>query len=233
MIFSMRLIVASLLAGLLSTPVFAAHEVTFQIVDDLGNPVPGTALVVRSAGPERGAAARVAVNQREERFQPEFLVVQTGTEIVFPNRDTEMHHVYSFSHAKRFELPLHLDQVPNPVLMDEPGMVVVACSIHDQMIGHILVVDSPHFAITDEAGLATVQMPEEPRGFVVWYRTASGRPNGSPSGRPDGSPNGSQSGFHALERQFDPASDLVVVRVEQSSRISQNTRGQSTRWSED
>ena len=54
------------------------------------------------------------MDQHDMQFVPHLLVVQTGTEITFPNGDDVSHHVYSFSEAKPFELKLYKGDVYPP-----------------------------------------------------------------------------------------------------------------------
>ena len=57
-----------------------------------------------------------------------------------------LHHVYSFSPAKPFELELYRGQPKNALRFDRPGVVSLGCNIHDRMRGYIYVVDSDLFA---------------------------------------------------------------------------------------
>jgi hypothetical protein len=93
------------------------------------------------------------MDQQHRQFVPHILVVRAGTEIQFPNSDTVSHHVYSFSPAKSFELALYRQgSVHPPLVFDTPGDVTLGCNIHDDMVGYILIVDTPYFAITDGNG---------------------------------------------------------------------------------
>jgi hypothetical protein len=42
------------------------------------------------------------------------------------------------------------------LVFDTPGEVTLGCNIHDDMVGYILVVDTPYFAITDGNGAAAL-----------------------------------------------------------------------------
>jgi hypothetical protein len=77
--------------------------------------------------------------------------------------------VYSFSPAKRFELPLYTG-VPQAVVFDKPGIVILGCNIHDWMVGYVYVSESPYFAKTDAEGKA-VLTDVPPRAYVVrvWH----------------------------------------------------------------
>ncbi|MEM7450182.1 MAG: hypothetical protein AAF350_01980, partial [Pseudomonadota bacterium] len=59
------------------------------------------------------------------------------------------------------------------------GVVVVGCNIHDHMLGYILVLEAPRFAITDDAGQARLDVSgaSEDLVFEIWSpRIRDGRP---------------------------------------------------------
>ena len=124
-----------------------AHAATVQIevLDAAGKPVGDAVVFLESAQARRQVRPLAALEmaQQKKQFVPEVLVVPVGSEVRFPNHDTVRHHVYSFSPAKKFELKLYTGTPANPVLFDRPGVVVLGCNIHDQMVGWILVVDTP------------------------------------------------------------------------------------------
>jgi plastocyanin len=136
-------------------------QITAMITDRDGAPVPLAVVYAEALAaelPDAGLPAPTAVmNQANREFVPHILVVRTGTEIQFPNNDTVSHHVYSFSPAKSFELALYRQgTVHPPLVFDAPGEVTLGCNIHDDMVGYILVVDTPYFAITDGSGEAAL-----------------------------------------------------------------------------
>ncbi len=98
------------------------------------------------------------------------LVVQTGSRVRFPNDDDVNHHVYSFSSPKSFELQLYKGSPHAPLDFGRPGLVVLGCNIHDDMLGYILVVDTPWFAKTGADGVARVEdLPDaEPLSVRAW-----------------------------------------------------------------
>jgi plastocyanin len=176
-----------LLAALAPAAYSAAATVEISVVDDDGSPIEDVAVYATPAHPiEHGAAAAPAssvptaiMDQQHLQFVPHLLVVQTGTEVSFPNSDEVSHHVYSFSETKPFELPLYKgDQYP-PKVFDRPGVVVLGCNIHDGMLGYIVVVDTPHFAKTDEQGVALIRdVPSGDYNLAVW--TPRARPAALP-----------------------------------------------------
>lgn len=146
-------------AGATGKPPRAGARLDVAVTDASGRPLADAAVWVRTVGDASPTAPPrdvVAIEQRDREFVPRLTVVQTGTRVAFPNRDQMLHHVYSFSPAKRFEFKLYEGDPPHPVTMDRPGAVAVGCNIHDWMQAHVVVVDTPHFARTDAQGRATI-----------------------------------------------------------------------------
>lgn len=149
-----------------------AATLTLQIKSASGVPVEDAVVYLISNQtlrlPIREPNARI--DQVDRMFVPPVSVVQTGTRITFPNNDNIRHHVYSFSKAKKFEIKLYADTPAKPVLFDQPGYVVMGCNIHDNMIAHMLVVDTPYFAISDARGVAQiVDVPPGEYSLIAWY----------------------------------------------------------------
>ena len=94
------------------------------------------------------------LSQKGLAFQPTLLAVQVGTRIEFPNLDDTYHNIFSFSPAKRFDLGRYRpDERPIPSqVFDTPGLVTLRCEIHEHMRGLILVLDTPHFVVTEPDG---------------------------------------------------------------------------------
>ena len=120
--------------------------------------------------PPAPQANESAINQIDKMFKPFVSVVRVGTRIKFPNNDNIQHHVYSFSRANKFELPLYAGQVASPVIFDKEGAVVLGCNIHDWMMAHVLVVKTPYFAVTDQNGQALLNdLPDGDYQVRVWH----------------------------------------------------------------
>ena len=87
------------------------------------------------------------------------------------------HHAYSFSPAKKFELPLYAGTPDAPLLFDKPGIVTIGCNIHDWMTAYVCVVETPFFAISGPDG--RVQLRNLPAGAYraeVWQPRLKGQP---------------------------------------------------------
>ena len=156
-----RVFVPLALFGLASNSAVSG-SLNFQVLDEEERPVSNAIVALKpvqssdATSTSTGSGKVVTIAQENGQFDPLVTAVQTGTAIAFPNNDDVHHNVYSISRAKRFQLPLYKDKAPDPVVFDKPGSVVLGCNIHDWMVAYVKVVDSPHFAKTDENGRVEV-----------------------------------------------------------------------------
>lgn len=168
---SLLLVVAALAPASALAQASSAIHVT--VVDAQSHPVADAVVVAVSTDPSVAASARPSaesLDQIDKEFVPKVKPVLVGSTVAFPNRDNVRHHVYSFSPAKRFELPLYAGMPAQPVLFDKPGVVVLGCNIHDWMIGYVYVSESPFFAKTDANGNATIaDLPARTFVVHVWH----------------------------------------------------------------
>lgn len=158
------------LVALLTCASAAGAELRVHVTDRRGVPLANA--VVYAAGPAAQTAppgTTATIDQVAQQFAPRVTVVQTGTLIEFPNSDRIRHSVYSFSPPRTFTLKLYAGRPANPVLFDQPGVVVLGCNIHDRMAAWVRVVDTPHFAITDATGVARLSLPAGPWRLSVWH----------------------------------------------------------------
>ena len=147
----------------------AAVEVRLAQAD--GQPLVDAVVVAYPVGGPGRPAGKVAVmDQRDHRFVPHVLAVETGTRVRFPNSDDVSHHVYSFSPAKRFEIFLAKGAPAKEVEFDKPGVVALGCNIHDWMLAYVYVVDSPYFAVTGADGSAAIaDLPAGAYKLEAWH----------------------------------------------------------------
>ncbi|MBF0606048.1 MAG: methylamine utilization protein [Candidatus Magnetobacterium sp. LHC-1] len=112
------------------------------------------------------------IDQIDKTFIDFVTPVMVGTTLFFPNSDKIRHHVYSFSEAKKFEIPLYPPGKGrvNPVTFDKPGVVALGCNIHDWMKAYVYVVETPLFAKTDTKGKATIKnIPQGQYKVEIWH----------------------------------------------------------------
>lgn len=136
----------ALLACVAQTCAAAALEVT--VTDAAGHPLADTVVAVYGAAAAGRPAATAVIDQVDKQFAPRLLSISTGDAVSFPNSDNIRHHVYSFSPAKTFELPLYHGVPSAPVTFDKAGKVVLGCNIHDRMSAHVFVLDTPWHGVS-------------------------------------------------------------------------------------
>jgi plastocyanin len=165
---------------LLTVLVFAsdllAGSLEVIVKDDKGGP--GSDAVAYAVGAASSAPKKHAVvDQRDKQFIPYVTAVQVGTAVSFPNSDNIRHHVYSFSPAKKFELPLYSGVPAEPVVFDKVGFVTLGCNIHDWMIAYVAVLPTPYFQVTRQDGRAVLKdLPAGQYTVQVWHPALKGQP---------------------------------------------------------
>jgi plastocyanin len=153
----------------------AAADLTVTVKGDDGAPLPDAVVLVHPASGSGPASAihyawPTTMVQQNIAFNPYVLIVPVGATVGFPNKDKVRHHVYSFSAAKKFELPLYGQQEERTVTFEKTGVVALGCNIHDVMIGYIYVADTPYAAKTDASGVAVIHGLSGGAGTLsVWH----------------------------------------------------------------
>ncbi len=151
----------------------SAAELRVLVKDHHGKRVADAVVLATPLDPKNALRAKTpldAVDQVDKQFVPYVKPVFVGSKIRFPNSDNIRHQVYSFSPAKRFELPLYAGTDAPPVVFDKPGVVVLGCNIHDWMLGYIYVSETPFFAKTEAAGTASLEdIPPGEYSVRLWH----------------------------------------------------------------
>ncbi len=146
----------------------SAAELDIQVQSSSGAALADAVLMIPSSLPAP-AAISVEIDQVNKSFVPFLTVVPVDSKIRFPNRDNIRHHVYSFSEAKKFELKLYSGVPSEPVVFDKPGVVTLGCNIHDSMIAHVVIVDTPWHTRSDSSGHASLQLPPGQYELRYWH----------------------------------------------------------------
>ncbi len=149
-----------------------ALELTVRAHLPDGRPLGQTVVLVESAGadPTHEDRAEAVIDQVNRSFVPHISAIRAGTMVRFPNHDDIRHHVYSFSDAKTFELPLYKGTPAEPVEFGTPGIVTLACNIHDWMLAFVYVTESDWFTVAGDDGVAVLPVADHDRYTVtVWH----------------------------------------------------------------
>jgi plastocyanin len=159
------------LAMLLLAQRSPAATVVVNVHTPEGRALPGAVVTVRSLdGPGRQATPLHAVMDQVNRsFAPDLLVIPVGSTVEFPNSDSVSHQIYSFSPAKRFQLPLYRGKPYPPMRFDQPGVVTLGCNIHDEMLAYLLVTDAPWYGRTDNGGSWSAEVPRGRYRVALWH----------------------------------------------------------------
>jgi plastocyanin len=148
-----------------------AATLVIHVLTADGHPLPGAVVTVHPLeGPARHTPPQRAVMDQVDRaFEPDLLVIPVGSTIEFPNSDSVSHQIYSFSPAKRFQLPLYRGKPYPPVPFETAGVVTLGCNIHDQMLAYVLVTDAPYFGRTDASGAWTAEVTRGHYEVSLWH----------------------------------------------------------------
>jgi plastocyanin len=158
-----------------------AGSLPVSVKDTKGAPVADAVVYAKPNRPIRLREKKHGIiDQRDKQFIPYVTAVQVGTAVEFPNSDAIRHHVYSFSPAKKFELPLYAGIPAAPVLFDKAGFVTLGCNIHDWMVAYVAVLATPYFQVTGREGHAILKdLPAGSYTVEVWQPALKGSPDNS------------------------------------------------------
>jgi len=143
-----------------------------------GKPVRSAAGVVVWLTPTKGDPPKppekvFRLVQKNKHFSPHLLVVPVGSAVLFPNEDPFFHNVFSVYEGTRFDLGLYESGSSKEVRFTRPGPSYIFCNIHPEMSAVIMVMTTPYYATTDEAGNYSVaNVPPGEYEFSVWYENA-------------------------------------------------------------
>ena len=107
--------------------------------------------------PEKGGYAhrtpkQRVIEQRNKTFLPHIMAIPVGSTVAFPNFDDIYHNVFSISKAASFDLGMYKNGESRSVKFSKPGIVRLGCNLHANMSAFLVVVDAPHYVITNSDG---------------------------------------------------------------------------------
>jgi plastocyanin len=159
------------LLGALAAGVAPAATLVVTVQSTNSQPLRGVVVTARplEATSRKSEPIKAVMDQVERAFEPDLLVIPVGSTVTFPNSDSVSHQIYSFSPAKRFQLPLYRGTPYPPVHFDTAGVVTLGCNIHDQMIGYLVVTDAPYYGRTDAKGTWSGEVQRGRYRISVWH----------------------------------------------------------------
>jgi plastocyanin len=163
--------VSILLCCLLQAADALAATIVVAVQTADGRPLAGAVLTIHSltGSDHPGVPVNAVMDQVNRAFVPDLLVIPAGSTVEFPNSDSVSHQIYSFSAARKFQLPLYRGKPYPPVHFDQVGLVTLGCNIHDSMLAYVLVTDAPYFGRTDATGSWLVDVAHGTYRVTVWH----------------------------------------------------------------
>ncbi len=151
------------------TPSPAKSSNSNLAVDELARVV----VYLESPGLKSGEPTTATLTQKNRRFDPEIVVVPTGSTVSFPNDDPIFHNVFSLSKAKQFDLGYYPAGQTRSVKFEKPGIVQVYCHLHPDMSAAIVVLSTPFWMRPEKGGeFNFADVPPGAYDLVAWHRSA-------------------------------------------------------------
>lgn len=134
----------------------------FKVTDVLGAPASGIAVYLIPqdesklndlwANQTNTASTKTIISQENKKFSPYLSVTSKQNPIVFDNKDDITHHIYSIDKENSFDFKLRSGEQKSDISFAKKTTIAMGCNIHDWMAGHLLIVDTPFYGITNIDG---------------------------------------------------------------------------------
>jgi plastocyanin len=123
--------------------------------------------------PEAEKPVHTELIQRNQRFEPQLLVIPAGSTVSFPNADPVFHNVFSLSSTKKFDLGYYPEGHSRTVKFDEPGVVQVYCHLHPNMYAAVVVTPNQWYTRpADDGSFALSNVPPGTYQLIAWHTRA-------------------------------------------------------------
>jgi plastocyanin len=158
-------------SGLLAVPALAATLTGSVRLIESADPVvrkradfSGVVVWLEPAGVNKAPlpspnAPRAKMIQKDKRFTPHVLAIQTGAIVDFPNYDPIFHNAFSSFSGQVFDVGLYQPGSTRGVEFKRSGIVRVFCNIHPTMSAVIVVLDTPWFGVSSASGAFEIRDP--------------------------------------------------------------------------
>src|SRR6202162_1451939 len=122
-------------------------------------------------------AEHPVIDQKGLVYQPHITSVLVGTTVDFLNSDSVAHNVFWTSIGGNKKLGHNLGTWPKgkkkSFKFDAPGAVPILCNVHPEMSAYLVVVPTPYFATSDQAGNYKIEnVPDESYTVTAWHEGA-------------------------------------------------------------
>jgi plastocyanin len=122
-------------------------------------------------------AEHPVIDQKGLVYQPHVTAVLVGTTVDFLNSDSVAHNVFWTSIGGNKKLGHNLGTWPKgekkSFKFDAPGAVPILCNVHPEMSAYLVVVPTPYFATSDQAGNYKIEnVPDGSYTVIAWHEGA-------------------------------------------------------------
>ena len=111
------------------------------------------------------------MDQKNKEFIPHVIAIRHGESVTFKNSDTLMHNVHAFlGRRSLFNIGIPAGGSDVTKQFKKAGEVAILCNVHPEMSAWVIVLESPHFALTDETG--SYEISDVPVGtytLAAWH----------------------------------------------------------------
>ncbi len=116
-------------------------------------------------------AEPVVMDQKGKDFVPKVLPVLVGTTVDYLNSDAFAHNVFTPDKcADKFNLGSWPTGDTRSHTFEKPCAAVMLCNVHPEMVGYVVAVETPYFAVTKEDGSYTIaNVPDGSYTVSVWH----------------------------------------------------------------
>ena len=111
------------------------------------------------------------MDQQGKVFLPKVLPVMVGTTVDFLNSDPFAHSAFTPDKcAGKFNLGSWATGETRSYTFAAPCVAVLLCSVHPEMIGYVVAVETPYFAVTaDDGSYSITDVPPGTYEVSVWH----------------------------------------------------------------
>ena len=122
-------------------------------------------------------AEHPVIDQKGLVYQPHVTAILVGTTVDFLNSDSVAHNVFWTSIGGNKKLGHNLGTWPKgekkSFKFDAPGAVPILCNVHPEMSAYLVVVPTPYFATSDQAGNYKIEnVPDGSYTVIAWHEGA-------------------------------------------------------------
>lgn len=112
--------------------------------------------------------AHAVIDQKGKAFAPHVLPVVAGTTVDFLNGDDFEHSVFS-PDGEKYDLGKWGQGQKRSYTFKRAGVYTQLCNLHPEMIGYVVVLETPLFALADQQGRFQIQnVPAGTWALKVW-----------------------------------------------------------------